>query len=54
MTADIESRIASLKLLAALSPKPLDRLRCLEELLRVRGRQLQAQMRDRPADSAAH
>lgn len=43
--AEVEDRIAGLKILAAFSPKPLDRQRCLTEILTLRSLQLRATMR---------
>lgn len=54
--AEVEDRVAGLKILAAFSPNPIDRQRCMEEILRLRSAQLRAQMRNpylSPAEATA-
>ena len=43
--AEIERKVADLKLLAGLSPKQSDRIRCCSEILRLRTIQYSAELR---------
>jgi hypothetical protein len=45
--AEVEDCVSQLKLLAALLPRPTDRLHCLAELLNVRSQQMQAHVASR-------
>lgn len=44
LCADFDARIAGLKLLAGLLPKPTDRMRCMTEILHLRSQQLRVQV----------
>lgn len=50
--AEIEARIDGLKLLAGHMANPIDRLRCLREILRMRSAHLRAQMARSPSPEA--